>query len=500
MSAADPIDHPRTASYEADPEQVHRVLLLYSGGLDTSVMLKWIQDRYGAEVVCLTVNLGQPGEDYEVIEGKARMLGALETHVVDAREEFAREYLVPAIKANALYGDGYPLFTALGRPLIAKLAVEQARASGCDTIAHGCTGKGNDQVRIEATIATLAPELKVIAPVRSWPMGRDEEIAYAREHGIPVKGGTEVAPYSIDDNLWGRSSEGRWIEDLGHAPDDDVFQLVTRPELAPEEGEIVELTFERGVPVALDGVAMGLVELIEASADVAARHGVGIIDHIEDRIVGLKVRDIYEAPAAAVILPAHQELERLVCTIHQNQFKAQPRPAVGLPRLRRAVVGAAARGSRRLHGPCQRARHRHDRPEALQGPRARGHALLAERRLRRVARLLRRVRRAVLAERLARLHRAVVAAVAHGLAPAQRAPAQMTRTSRRARRYRLFGLLAWRGARHVHRHRRLGLLAWRGWRLYARRRRMAVRLAFAAALALPGLVRAVRASRRPRIY
>ena len=322
MSREDPIDRPRTASYEADPEQVNRVLLLYSGGLDTSVMLKWIQDRYDAEVVCLTVNLGQPGEDYEVIEGKARMLGAIETHVVDAREEFARDYLVPAIKANAVYGDGYPLFTSLGRPLIAKLAVEQARASGCDTIAHGCTGKGNDQVRIEATIATLAPELKVIAPVRSWAMGREEEIAYAREHGIPVKGGTEVAPYSIDDNLWGRSSEGRWIEDLTHAPDDDVFQLVTRPELAPEEGEIVELTFERGVPVALDGVAMGLVELIEAAADVAARHGVGIIDHIEDRIVGLKVRDIYEAPAAAVILPAHKELERLVSTIHQNQFKS----------------------------------------------------------------------------------------------------------------------------------------------------------------------------------
>jgi argininosuccinate synthase len=323
VSSEDPIRRPRTATYEADPDQVHRVLLLYSGGLDTSVMLKWIQDRYGAEVVCLTVNLGQPGEDYGVIEGKARMLGAIETHVLDAREEFAREYLVPAIKANAVYGDGYPLFTSLGRPLIAKLAVEQARASGCDTIAHGCTGKGNDQVRIEATIATLAPELKVIAPVRSWAMGREQEIAYAREHGIPVKGGTEVAPYSIDDNLWGRSSEGRWIEDLSHAPDDDVFALVTRPELAPEEPETVELTFERGVPVALDGVATGLVELIEATADVAARHGVGIIDHIEDRIVGLKVRDIYEAPAATVILTAHRELERLVSTIHQNQFKGQ---------------------------------------------------------------------------------------------------------------------------------------------------------------------------------
>jgi argininosuccinate synthase len=314
---------PRTASYEADPEQVSRVLLLYSGGLDTSVMLKWIQDRYGAEVVCLTVNLGQPGEDYEVIRAKALDLGALDCHVVDAREEFAREHLLPAIKANALYGGGYPLFTALGRPLIAKLAVEQARAGGCDTIAHGCTGKGNDQVRIEATVATLAPELRTIAPVRSWQMGREEEIAYAREHGIPIKGGAETTPYSIDDNLWGRSSEGRWIEDLAHAPEDDVFQLVTRPDEAPDRAQTVEVEFERGVPVALDGERLQPVQLIERAAEIAARHGVGIVDHIEDRIVGLKVRDIYEAPAAALLLTAHQELERLVCTIHQNRFKPQ---------------------------------------------------------------------------------------------------------------------------------------------------------------------------------
>jgi argininosuccinate synthase len=319
----DTVNAQPTASYEAEPGSVHRVLLLYSGGLDTSVMLKWIQDEYEAEVVCLTVNLGQPGEDYEVIEGKALKLGALECHVVDAREQFASEFVVPAIKANALYGGGYPLFTALGRPLIAKLAVDYARSSGCDTIAHGCTGKGNDQVRIEATIATLAPELKVIAPVRSWQMGREEEIAYAREHGIPVKGGTEAAPYSIDDNLWGRSSEGRWIEDLDHAPEDDVFQLVTRPELAPDEPETVTIEFEAGVPVGLNGERLKLVELLEATAEIAARHGVGIVDHIEDRIVGLKVRDIYEVPAAAILLPAHDELERLVCTIHQNQFKPQ---------------------------------------------------------------------------------------------------------------------------------------------------------------------------------
>src|SRR3954454_24603192 len=311
----------KTASYEAEPGDVGRVLLLYSGGLDTSVMLKWIQDEYDAEVVALTVNLGQPGEDYEVVKGKALNLGAIEVHVVDARDEFAREYVLPAIKANADYGDGYPLFTALGRPLIAKLAVEYARRSGCDTIAHGCTGQGNDQVRIEATVATLAPELKTIAPVRSWQMGREEEIAYAREHGIPVKGGTEVSPYSIDDNLWGRSSEGRWIEDLDHAPEDDVFQLVTRPEEAPDEAETVTIGFEEGVPVMIDGARFDLVELLERAAEVGCRHGVGIADHIEDRIVGLKVRDIYEVPAAAIVLPAHAELEKLVCTIHQNQFK-----------------------------------------------------------------------------------------------------------------------------------------------------------------------------------
>jgi argininosuccinate synthase len=205
--------------------------------------------------------------------------------------------------------------------LIAKHAVAKAREAGCDTIAHGCTGKGNDQVRIEATVATLAPELKVIAPVREWRMGREEEIAYAREHGIPVKGGTEAAPYSIDDNLWGRSSEGRWIEDLGHAPEDDVFTLVTRPEDAPDEPQTVTVEFERGRPVAIDGERLGLVELLERAAEIGARHGVGIVDHIEDRVVGLKVRDLYEVPAAAIMLTAHRELEKLVSTIHQNNFK-----------------------------------------------------------------------------------------------------------------------------------------------------------------------------------
>src|ERR671932_704048 len=246
----------KTASYEADPGEVGRVLLLYSGGLDTSVMLKWIQDEYVAEGVALTVDLGQPGEDFEVVRGKALQLGAVDCHVVDAREEFAHDYVLPAIKANALYGGGYPLFTALGRPLIAKLAVEWAQRSDCDTIAHGCTGKGNDQVRIEATVAALDPDMKIIAPVRGWQMGREEEAEYARTHGIPVKGGTEAPPYSIDDNLWGRSSEGGPIEDLSEAARDDVFQLVARPEDAPDEAQDVAVEFERGRPVALDGERM----------------------------------------------------------------------------------------------------------------------------------------------------------------------------------------------------------------------------------------------------
>jgi argininosuccinate synthase len=309
------------ASYEAVPEEVNRVLLLYSGGLDTSVMLHWIQEAYEAEIVTLTINLGQPGEDYTEVTDKAKAMGALETIVIDAREEFAEHYVLPAIKANALYGGGYPLFTSLARPLIAKLGVEEAARTGCDTLAHGCTGKGNDQVRLEATVAALDPELKMIAPVRSWQIGRDEELEYCRTHGIPLKGGTSAPPYSIDDNLWGRSSEGGGIESLDTPPPDDVFQLVTRPELAPDEPEYVKVGFEAGRPVSINGQKMDFVELLEAAAEAGRRHGCGIVDHIEDRIVGLKVRDIYEVPAAAVLLTAHQDLEKVVSTIHQNNFK-----------------------------------------------------------------------------------------------------------------------------------------------------------------------------------
>ncbi len=311
----------KTAQYLAEPHEVHRVVLLYSGGLDTSVMLKWIQDEYDAEVVALCINLGQPEDDFTEILDKAINLGAVESLVIDAREEFARDYVAPAIRANARYQGGYPLFTSLGRPLIAKLAVQEARRHGCDTIAHGCTGKGNDQVRIEATIATLAPELKVIAPVREWQMGRDEEIAYAQEHGIPVSSSVE-RPYSIDDNLWGRSSEGGIIEDLTKAVPDDVFQLVTPPTKAPDTPEDIIISFRDGLPISLNEVEMPLHEIIPAIAEHACRNGVGIMDHIEDRVVGLKVRDVYEVPAATVILEAHKELEKLVCTGRENALKA----------------------------------------------------------------------------------------------------------------------------------------------------------------------------------
>ncbi len=309
-----------TARYLARPHEVHRVVLLYSGGLDTSVMLKWIQDEYDAEVVALCIDLGQPTDDFEAIRQKALDLGAVASVVVDAKDEFVREYVGPAIRANARYQGTYPLFTALGRPLLAKLAVEAARAHDADTIAHGCTGKGNDQVRIEVTVMTLAPELKVIAPVREWQMGRDEEIAYAKEHGIPVSSSVE-RPYSLDDNLWGRSSEGGVIEDPANIVPDDVFQLVTPPHAAPDASEDVIIGFREGLPVSLNGAEMDLVALIQEAGAIGARNGVGIMDNVEDRVVGLKVRDIYEVPAAELILRAHAELEKLVFTGRQSGFK-----------------------------------------------------------------------------------------------------------------------------------------------------------------------------------
>lgn len=263
-----------------------RVLLLYSGGLDTSCMIKWLQEKCGAEVVTLTLDLGQ---------------GGLE-------------------KANGLYQGQYPLSTAIARPLMSKLAVEFAQREKVDAVSHGCTGKGNDQVRIEISIAALAPDLRVLAPVREWNMSREQEMEYAKRNNIPVPVDID-SPYSVDANLWGRSIECGVLEDPAHEPPKEIFELVTPPEEAADEPMYVELDFEAGLPVALNGKAMHLVELITSLNGIAGRAGVALIDMTEDRVVGLKSREIYECPAAVTILAAHRDLEKYCCTIHENEFK-----------------------------------------------------------------------------------------------------------------------------------------------------------------------------------
>ncbi len=295
-----------------------KVVLAYSGGLDTSVCLKWFEEQ-GAEPYALYLDLGQ-GEPAGDVREKALAIGAREVFVWDAREEFARDYVAPAIKANALYGGRYPLFTALGRPLIAKKLVEAARMVGATHIAHGSTGKGNDQVRFDVTTGSIAPDLTVVAPVRDWNMNRPEEIEYARRHGIPVPV-TQESPYSVDQNLWGRSIEAGPLEDPNHEPTPDVFELTAEPEEAPDEPRYIEIGFERGLPVSLDGEHLPLVELIARLNAAAGEHGVGRIDMIEDRLVGIKSREIYEAPAALTIIQAHRELESLTLTKDVLRFK-----------------------------------------------------------------------------------------------------------------------------------------------------------------------------------
>ena len=296
----------------------NKVVLAYSGGLDTSVCLKWLEQR-GATPYALYVDLGQ-GEAAKVARDKALQIGAADAFVRDAKAEFAAEYVAPAIRANALYGGKYPLFTALGRPLIAKKLVETAREVGATHIAHGSTGKGNDQVRFDVTTASIAPELAVVAPVRDWGMNRPEEIEYAREHGIPVPV-TEESPYSVDANLWGRSIEAGPLEDPDHEPAADVFELTCAPEEAPDDSRYVEIGFEQGLPTSLDGVEVPLVELVAELNHVAGAHGVGRVDMIEDRLVGIKSREIYEAPAALTIIQAHRELETLTLTKDVLRFK-----------------------------------------------------------------------------------------------------------------------------------------------------------------------------------
>ncbi|PIR76514.1 MAG: argininosuccinate synthase [Candidatus Magasanikbacteria bacterium CG10_big_fil_rev_8_21_14_0_10_42_10] len=310
------------ASYEPKSiDEVKKVVLLYSGGLDTSVMLKWIQDAYKAEVIAVCVDIGQLADDLDAIKQKALDLGAIKSIIVDAKDEFAEKYIARGIKANASYQGEYHLSTPIGRPLLAKIAVQIAEQEKADTIAHGCTGKGNDQVRIEGTIVTLNPDMKVIAPVREWGMGRDEEIEYAEKHGIPVNH-SKKKPYSHDDNMWGVTSEGGEIENPELVPPlENILEITTLPKDAPDQEELVHIEFIKGLPVALNGERMKLADLIIKLNSVAGKHGVGFIHHIEDRIVGLKVRGLYEQPAAFTIIKAHKNLEKYVCTLRENKFK-----------------------------------------------------------------------------------------------------------------------------------------------------------------------------------
>jgi argininosuccinate synthase len=297
-----------------------KIVLAYSGGLDTSVLIKWLQEKHKAQIITVTVDVGQQ-ENLKEVEEKAKKLGVLKHYSIDAREEFARGYVFPAIKANALYEGKYPISTSLSRPLIVAKMVEVAEKEGATGFAHGCTGKGNDQVRFDVTVGALAPHLKIVAPVREWNMTRDEEIVYAKENGIPVT--SAAKKYSIDQSIWGRSIECGILEDASKEPPEDAFEWTVAPEKAPDQPEYVTITFEAGVPVALNGKKLAPLELIEQLNKIAGKHGVGRIDHIEDRLVGLKSRETYECPAAAVILEAHKDLEKMVLTRHEVLFKQQ---------------------------------------------------------------------------------------------------------------------------------------------------------------------------------
>lgn len=312
----------KVASYEGKKGEVKKVVLLYSGGLDTSVMLKWIQDEYKAEVIALTIDIGQVVDDLEEIKAKAVKLGAKKAFVIDAKDEFANEYISKGIKANANYQHRYRLATPIGRPLLAKWAVKIAAQEGADAIAHGCTGRGNDQVRIEGTALALNPDIKIIAPVREWSMGRLEELEYAKKNNIPVPH-TVDKPYSYDENMWGVSGEGGEVENPAEIPPlEKILILNNLPEKAPDKPEMVQLEFVKGIPVSLNGEQMKLAALIMKLNTIGAKHGVGTNIHIEDRIIGMKIRDVFEAPAAEIIISAHEKLEHYVCTRTENEFKA----------------------------------------------------------------------------------------------------------------------------------------------------------------------------------
>ncbi len=296
-----------------------KVVLAYSGGLDTSVAIKWIKEKYGMDVIAVTADVGGD-RDLEAVREKALNVGAVKAVVVDARDDFVRHYAFPALQADAIYQGVYPLATALSRPLIARLLVGIAEKEGATAVAHGCTGKGNDQVRIDVGVAALGPHLKIIAPAREWGMTREQTIAYAQRHAIPIPV-TSASPYSIDQNLWGRSIECGVLEDPWAEPPEDVFAWTASAQDAPDQPGYVEIGFEQGLPATLDGRAWDGIGLIQELNDLAGRHGVGRIDHIEDRLVGIKSREIYEAPAAIALFTAHQALEAMTLSREQLRLK-----------------------------------------------------------------------------------------------------------------------------------------------------------------------------------
>ena len=311
----------KVASYEAQKGTFDTCLLLYSGGLDTSVMLKWIQEEYTCDVIALTIDLGQRADNLLEIKAKALRLGAKAALIYDAKNEFADILLAEAIKANADYQDGYALSTPLGRVAISKVAVKIAYEYNCTVIAHGCTGKGNDQVRFEGYMTTLNPHIKIIAPVREWGMGRQEQIQYAKKHAIPIKQKSDK-PYSYDENMWGNTGEGGEIEDpKSIAPLENILQWCKTKDQAPTSAEIIELDFEQGIPKKLNGQTLELSRLIQECNQIGAEHGVGVFHLIEDRLVGLKVRGVYENPGASILIEAHRKLEKLVSTREENELK-----------------------------------------------------------------------------------------------------------------------------------------------------------------------------------
>ncbi len=296
-----------------------RVVLAYSGGLDTSVGIGWLKDATGKEVVAMAIDVGQGGEDMDVIRQRALDCGAVESVVINAQSEFADDYIMPALKANALYQKRYPLVSALSRPLIAKYLAKTAKELGADTVAHGCTGKGNDQVRFEASVAAISPELVSIAPIRDLALTRDKAIEYAAEHNLPIAQ-SKKSPYSVDQNVWGRAVETGFLEDPWNAPIEDLYTYTQDPDVLRDPTEVV-IKFDQGIPVAIDGVAYSAIEMVKKMNELAGFHGVGRIDIVEDRLVGIKSREIYEAPAGIALIQAHEELENLTLERDVNRFK-----------------------------------------------------------------------------------------------------------------------------------------------------------------------------------